>query len=51
MTLRSFMHRWRSRSIERQREYERNLSMIESLSGVPQRPKKRFYDDEERKRY
>ena len=46
MTFRSFMHRWRSRTPERQKEFERNLTMIESLSGVPQRPRKRFYEEE-----
>jgi len=48
MTFRSFMHRWRQRTPERQREFERNLTMIESLSGVPQRPKKRYYEEERR---
>ena len=49
MSLKSVMKRLKYRSPERQREYERNLNMIEGLSGVPQRPRRRYYEEEEEK--
>ena len=50
MSFKSTMRRWRSRNPKRQIEYERNLSIIESMSGVPQRPKQKYYEEEEKTR-
>ena len=50
MSLKSVMKRLKYRNPERQREYERNLNMIEGLSGVPQRPKQKYYEEEEKTR-